>query len=431
MEINAGLIGFGTIGTGVLRLLAQYRDMLERRSSISIRVSRIADIDTTRDRGVSLDGITLTADYADIIADKSIDVVIELIGGTTIAYEVVKKALAAKKHVVTANKALLYAYGEELFALAAKNKRELRFEASVAGGIPIIRVVTEGLVGDRITTLYGIVNGTTNFILTKMLDERWDFAAAVKEAQKLGFAEADPTLDINGNDATHKLGILASVAFNASVDRRNIYTDGIENINIKDMLYADELGYTIKLLAIAKQHTNAMELRVHPTLIPKRCNLASVANEYNAIRLESEFLGISHYIGRGAGANPTATAVVSDLTDLALSVVQKREFNASRYTPFNQLRTIRYTDFESRFYLRINTFERPGILATITKVLGDHNISISSVVQKEVHEDQSIPIVFLTHRAKEKDLRDAITVIDGLDIIREKTIVFHVEDINS
>jgi homoserine dehydrogenase len=432
VKVNVGLVGFGVIGGGVVSLLQRHAEVLKLRSGVEINLKRIADVDLERPREVSVERSLMTTDFNEIIADPEIDIVLELVGGTGIAKRVVVSALEANKHVVTANKALLHAFKEELFRLSVKQKRELRYEASVAGGIPIIKVITESLAGDRIHAMYGIVNGTTNFILTKMIQEQWSFEDALSTAQDLGFAEADPTLDVNGGDATHKLDILATIAFNAQVASDRIYTEGIQALDLKDVLYAKELGYVVKLLAIGKQADEHMSLRVHPTLIPEQCSLASVSNEFNAIMLQSEFLGDSLYVGRGAGAHPTASAVVSDLCDLALSIASNQEFNPHRYSPFNEYTTRSHLEDESRFYLRLATIERPGILAVITKILGDHDISISAIIQKELSgtaSEQTIPIVILTRPAREGNLRQAVTEIDALDVTCGKTVILHVEDI--
>jgi homoserine dehydrogenase len=429
MQVKAGLVGFGVIGAGVVQLLQAHAEILRLRSGVQIELSRIADVDLTRDRGVATGSARLSADYQDIIQDPEIDIVIELVGGTTVARQVVQQALAAGKHVVTANKALLSAHGSELFDLAMRAQREIRFEASVGGGIPIIRAITESLASDRILTIFGIVNGTTNFILTRMIEDAWSFADALAQAQRLGFAEADPTLDINGDDAKHKLGVLATVAFNSEVDKSLVYTEGITGLETQDVLYAKELGYVVKLLGIAKQSGDHMILRVHPTLIPEDCALAHVRNEFNAVMLHSEFLGDSLYVGRGAGARPTATAVVADITDLSMTLLGKHEFNPNRCRPFNRYRTVSHLEAQSRFYLRTATEERAGILAIITRVLADHHISISAIIQKEAPPDKPIPIVFLTRMAREQDVRQAVAEIDELECVKQQTVILHLEDI--
>lgn len=430
MKVKVGLIGFGTIGTGVVRLLREHSDLLKRRSGVDVSLERIVDVDLTRDRGVDTLGAILGGRYQDVIDDPAIDIVIELVGGTTIARDIVSAALRAGKHVVTANKALLYEHGDELFRLAIEHRKELCYEASVAGGIPIVRVITESLASDRIRTIYGIVNGTTNFILTRMIEQQWTFEAALRRAQELGFAEADPTLDVDGSDARHKLAILARLAFRCHVDTTKIATTGIVGLDLSDVLYAKELGYVVKLLAIAKQSQNQVTLRVNPTLVPKKCALGNVSNEYNAVMLESEFLGDSLYVGRGAGANPTATAVVADIVDLATGLLGKQEFIASSYSPINNYATASHLDTRSRFYLRLATEERPGILAVITRILGDHEISISAITQKEATGDGPIPIVLLTRLAVERHLRAAVQAIDALDFVHGKTVILHVEDID-
>jgi homoserine dehydrogenase len=429
MNIKAGLVGFGVIGSGVVRLLREHAELLRLRSGVQIDLQRIVDLDVTTNRGVPTDPAVLSTDYRDIIHDDTIDIVVELVGGTTVARDIVEQALRAGKHVVTANKALLHEHGELLFSLATEFQRELRYEASVAGGIPIIRAITESLASDRIHTIYGIVNGTTNFILTRMIEQAWSFGDALRKAQQLGFAEADPSLDINGDDAKHKLGILATVAFNSRVEVDCIYTEGIAHLDTQDVLYAKELGYVVKLLAIGKQSGAAMSLRVHPTLIPQRCNLASVSDEFNAIMLRSEFLGDSLYVGRGAGSHPTATAVVADLTDLAMSIRGKGQFNPNRYRPFNSYRTLSHLDVRSRFYLRLATEERAGILAVITKILAEHDISISAIIQQEAPPDKPIPIVILTRPALERGVREAVATINGLDFVKCETVIMHIEDI--
>ncbi len=428
MKVNVGLVGFGVIGVGMVALLQQYSRLLEQRSGVEILLRRVVDIDITQTRAVEVDRSLLSTNYLDIINDPEIDIVIELVGGTTIAHEIVSAALRAGKHVVTANKALLSAKGAELFKLAREQKRELRFEASVAGGIPIIKAITESLASDQIRRIYGIVNGTTNFILTRMFEDEWTFEAALKRAQELGFAEADPTLDVNGSDAQHKLHVLASVAFDSVPAPGSIYREGIETIKLADVKYAKQLGYIIKLLAIAKFEDGAMSLRVHPTLIPEKCSLASVKNEFNAVMLESEFLGQSLFVGRGAGARPTATAVVADIVDIAGGMAQKSEFSAVRYTATNNFPCLDSGEIRSRFYLRLATIERAGILAKITRILGDEDISISAIIQQE--GDEPIPIVILTRNAREENVRRAVAEIDQQDFTADKTVVLHVEDIS-
>lgn len=430
MKVNVGLIGFGVIGSGVVSLLQQYSSLLKQRSGVQIELERIVDVDIERQRDVTVDRKLLLTDYRNVINDPHIDIVIELVGGTTIAFDIVSQALSAGKHVVTANKALLCARGPELFELARTKQRELRFEASVAGGIPIIKAITESLASDRIRTVYGIVNGTTNFILTRMIEEGWTFEAALKRAQELGFAEADPTLDVSGGDAEHKLHILSTVAFGTFPDHGSIYREGIERLESRDVRYAKSLGYVIKLLAIGKLADGSVSLRVHPTLIPSGCSLASVKNEFNAVMLSSEFLGQSLFVGRGAGARPTATAVVADIVDIATGMLQNKEFNANRYSTASLYPTLSAGEIRSRYYLRLATEERAGILAQVTKILSDEDISISAITQEEGLVDGPIPIVILTRLAREQNVRRAVAAIDRMTFTREPTVVLHVEDID-
>ena len=430
MKVKVALVGFGVVGSGVVSLVQQSAELLRKRTGVQIVLQRIVDVDIERPRDVEVDRQLLLTDYRNVVNDPDIDIIIELVGGTTIAFDIVSQALAAGKHVVTANKALLCARGPELYQLATQKQRELRFEASVAGGIPIIKAIKESLAADRIRTLYGIVNGTTNFILTRMIEEAWSFGDALKRAQELGFAEADPSLDVNGGDAQHKLHILAGVAFDTVPDHGAITREGIDTIQLQDVLYAKELGYVIKLLAIGKIEDEAVSLRVHPTLIPSRCSLASVKNEFNAVMLESEFLGQSLFIGRGAGARPTATAVVGDIVDIATGMLQNKEFSASRYTMSNQYPIMPPGKTRSRFYLRLATSERAGILAQVTKILSDEDISISAITQEEGTVERPIPIVILTRMAREENVRRAVTAIDAMDFTREPTVVLHVEDIS-
>ena len=429
MNVKVAVVGFGVIGVGVISLIQHAAERLKQRSGVQIELERVVDIDIARPREVSVDRHKLLTDYRNVINDPNIDIIVELVGGTTVAFDIVSQALAAGKHVVTANKALLCARGLELYQLAKQKQRELRFEASVAGGIPIIKAITESLAADRVRTLYGIVNGTTNFILTKMFEEAWSFEDALKRAQTLGFAEADPSLDVNGSDAQHKLHILASVAFDTAPPHGAIYREGIEQVQLQDVLYAKALGYIIKLLAIGKIENEALSLRVYPTLIPSRCSLASVKNEFNAVMLESDYLGQSLFVGRGAGARPTATAVVGDIVDIATGMLQNKEFNASRYTTSNAHPISPVGEIRSRFYLRLATIERAGILAQVTKILSDRNISISAITQEEATVEQPIPIVILTRMAREQDVREAVAAIDEMDFTRAPTVVLHVEDI--
>lgn len=430
MVINIGVIGFGVIGHGVVSLLQEYGKVLKERINTEIKIKYLVDLDTSNNKGLDLSSIKFTSDYKEVLNDPEVQIVIELIGGTTIAYNIVKEALLAKKNIVTANKALIYEKGEELFEIARSNKVEVRFEASVAGGIPIIKTITESLSGDIITEICAILNGTTNYILTKMDEDNMSFEEALKGAQKLGFAEADPTLDITGGDAAHKIKILSSIAFNTKVDTEKVYRSGIDNLKLEDVMHAKELGYTIKLLGIAKRHeeANAIEAHVYPALIPSASSIASVKNEYNVVMLNSQYLGISHYVGKGAGSKPTATAIVSDVVDIALAIHDKREYPSHRYSEFNSYKTMDIDEITSCFYIRFTTLDKPGILAKITSVLAKHNINIKKIIQKE-GDNTHVPIVMITHETKEIDMKTALAEIEAFDSVTEAPSVLHLERI--
>ncbi len=429
MTINIGVIGFGVIGHGVVSLIQEYGNVLKKRIGTEIKIKYLVDLDTSNNKGLDLSTIKFTSDYKEVINDPEVQIVIELIGGTTIAYNIVKEALLAKKNVVTANKALIYEKGEELFEIARNSESEVRFEASVGGGIPIIKTITESLSGDIITHICAILNGTTNYILTKMDEENMSFEEALKGAQKLGFAEADPTLDITGGDAAHKIKILSSIAFNTQVDTAKVYRSGIDNLRLEDVVHAKELGYTIKLLGIAKRHEeqNAIEAHVYPALIPSGSSIASVKNEYNVVMLNSEYLGISHYVGKGAGSKPTATAIVSDIIDIALAINDKREYPNHRYSSFNNYKTMDINDISSCFYIRFTAADKPGILAKITSVLAEHNINIKKIIQKQ--SNTHVPIVMITHETKQSDMEAALKKIEAFECITEAPSVLHLERI--
>lgn len=428
--INIGLIGFGTVGTGVVKLLKGQAPLLERRLAARLRLKRIADPDLTRPRDVEVDPKILTTDAREIIEDPAIDIVIELIGGTTAAREVSLAALRSGKHLVTANKALLATHGLELFRAAAEKRVDLGFEASVCGGIPIIRAVREGLVANRIHSIEGIVNGTCNYILTKMTELGAPFAEVLKEAQDQGYAEANPSLDIDGIDAAHKLQILASIAYGGSVDFNAIHVEGIRGIDPDDIQYAKELGYRLKLLAIAKETDGEIEVRVHPTLIPEDHLLASVGGVFNAVYIVGDATGSLMFYGRGAGQLPTASAVVSDVVEIAQNILYQRPSRPShipaiageglKIRPMDEVRT--------RYYLRVMAVDKPGVLSKVSGILGSHDISIASVIQKGRHARASVPVVMMTHEAVEGAMRRALAEIDALDVVSRRTVCLRVEE---
>ena len=371
-KINIGLVGFGTIGTGVVRALKERNSLLTKRSGMQLVLKRICDKDITQRKTVNVDRSILTKNIDDILNDKEIDIVIELVGGIHPAKEIISEALKKGKHVVTANKALLAECGLELFRLSNSQKRDIYFEASVGGGIPIIRSLKEGLVSNKFAAIYGIVNGTSNFILTQMSQQGISFKDALRDAQKRGFAEKKPTLDIEGFDSAHKLIVLAQIAFGKFVKLSDIFVEGISRISLDDIKYATELGLVIKLLAIAKKQKDELELRVHPTMISKQHLLASVDGAFNAIHLSTDMVGDLLLYGPGAGQNPTASAVISDVVSLAEKVN-----SSSMFVPFNfeqtggRIRRLRKIDqISTRFYIRFMAIDKPGVLAKISGVLG-------------------------------------------------------------
>jgi len=428
--INIGLVGFGTVGTGVVKLLKGQAPLLQRRLAARLRLKRIADLDLTKPRDVEVDPKILTTDAREIIEDPAIDIVIELIGGTTAAREVSLAALRSGKHLVTANKALLATHGLELFRAAAEKRVDLGFEATVCGGIPIIRAVREGLVANRIHSIEGIVNGTCNYILTKMTELGAPFAEVLKEAQDQGYAEANPSLDIDGIDAAHKLQILASIAYGGSVDFNAIHVEGIRGIDPDDIQYAKELGYRVKLLAIAKETDGEIEVRVHPTLIPEDHLLASVGGVFNAVYIVGDATGSLMFYGRGAGQLPTASAVVSDVVEIAQNILYQRPSRPShipaiageglKIRPMDEVRT--------RYYLRVMAVDKPGVLSKVSGILGSHDISIASVIQKGRHARASVPVVMMTHEAVEGAMRRALAEINALDVVSGRTVCLRVEE---
>jgi len=426
--INVGIIGFGTVGTGTAKILINNRSVIRERTGIDINLKSIADLDIKKDRGIKLKKGVLTTDARAVINDPGIDIIVELIGGTTIARDMVLMALRAGKHVVTANKALLATHGSEIFRTAAKHKVRVGFEAAVAGGIPIIKVVREGLVANRIKAVYGIVNGTTNYILTKMTEEKAEFADVLKEAQKLGYAEADPTYDIEGIDSAHKLAILATLAYGSSFSVRDVHVEGISKISPLDIDFARELGYKVKLLAIAKETGGKVELRVHPTMVPEEYLISKVDGVYNAVYVEGDAVGSTLYYGRGAGDMPTGSAVVSDISDIARGIISGStdQLCSGSVSP-KPKSLMKMDDVISMYYFRFTALDRPGVLSTISGILGKYNISIISVIQKGSQRGKAVPLVVLTHLAREKDVTSALREINRLPVVAGKTVCIRVE----
>jgi homoserine dehydrogenase len=427
-KISIGIIGFGTVGTGTVKILLENKEIIKERIGFEINLRRIADLDIFRDRDIKLPKSILTSNVNDILSDPETDIVVELIGGIRPAKDFILKAIKNRKHVVTANKALLATEGNEIFTAAHKREVEIGFEASVAGGIPIIKVIREGLVANRIKAIYGIINGTSNYILTKMTEEDVEFSKALKEAKALGYAEADPTLDIEGIDSAHKLAILAYLSYGIPVSYRDIYTEGISRISPQDISFASELGYKVKLLAIAKESDSKIELRVHPTMLPKEYLISKVDGPFNAIYIEGDATGSTLYYGRGAGCMPTGSAVVSDIVDIARNIMK----NATGRVPvltktLRNLKIKRMDDVISMYYFRFSALDKPGVLSKISGILGNYNISIASVIQKGRSVGEAVPLVVRTHKAKERDVRKAISEIDRLPIVMDKTVFIRVE----
>jgi homoserine dehydrogenase len=420
-QMNIGIIGLGTVGTGVARVLLQQKELLKTRSGITFNLKSISELDWNRDRNIDLTTVKCTTDVNELLEDPGIDVIVETIGGYQPAFSFITKALQKGKHVVTANKALIATHGRELFKTAWENGVNLLFEASVGGGIPIIKGLREGLIANHIESIYGILNGTSNYILTKMHQEGLEFSDALKGAQEKGFAEADPTLDVGGGDAAHKLTILASIASNSLVPYESIYMEGITSITKLDIDFAKSFGYTIKLLAIYRVINGGLDLRVHPTLIENKHLLSAVSNELNAIFVKGDFVGNTMFYGPGAGERPTASAIVSDIVDLSERLCNNGDkLRSGMIKPTAEVKLIPTEEIKNRFYLRFFTRDIPGVLTKISGVLADCGISISSMVQLETHErDNYVPIVLLTHEALEKSMEQALKRILQFEFVKE------------
>jgi homoserine dehydrogenase len=430
-EVKVGLIGFGTVGAGTVEVLANNRKLIEDRVGAAVALKRIADLDIQSDRGVKVDRGLLTTDAMEIINDPEIDVVVELIGGCDEAMEYILMAMERGKHVVTANKALIAQHGHQLFEAAERCGVDIAFEASVGGGIPIIRALREGLAANQIQAVLAILNGTSNYILTRMTEEGLSFGDALALAQRLGYAEADSTLDIDGSDAAHKLTIIVSLVFGYPCKYEDVYREGIGEISPEDIRFAAEFGYCVKLLAIARRVDDQIEARLHPAFVPLDHILANVKEAYNAIYMEGDFVGPTLFYGLGAGRRPTGSAVVSDIMDIARNQIKGI---ARRVSPLSFARSpvvelsLRPMDqVICDYYFRVSAVDRPGVLSRISGVLGANNISIASVIQKKREAHGSVPVVMLTHEARERDVRKSLEIIDKLDVVTEKTVLFRVE----
>ena len=429
--IKFGLLGFGTIGTGVVRNFQQNGAIIEKRLGHKLELVKIADLDIETDRGVKLKSGVLSAAVEDVVSNPEIDIVIELIGGYEPAKSFILQAIANGKHIVTANKALMAVHGQEIIAAADKQGVSVLFEAAVGGGIPIISAIKENLCSNEFSSVLGILNGTCNFILTKMTEEGSDFAPVLQEAQTLGYAETDPTFDIEGIDTAHKIALLSALCFGTTVDFEQVYTEGISKIAAIDIQFAEQMGYKIKLLAIGKNLGNEIEVRVHPTMLPGTYQLAEVNGVFNAVRLNGNFVGPTLLYGSGAGMDATASAVMGDVMAISRDVLSgaRSRIPIMGYAAaqIKSLPIKAMSDIISHYYLRFTTIDQPGVLAKIAGCLGRHDISIQSMLQPECPTTDSVPIVLMTHAAKEADVSTALAEIESLGIISQPTCLIRVE----
>jgi len=432
--IRVGLLGLGTVGGGTVEVLRRNREEIARRAGREIVVAMASARDLAKPRTVDLAGIELVADAARVVADPGIDIVVELIGGETRAKELVLAAIANGKHVVTANKALLAKHGNEIFAAAHAKGVMVAFEAAVAGGIPIIKAIREGLSANRIEYLMGIINGTCNYILSEMRDKGLPFDVVLAEAQRLGYAEADPSFDIDGIDAAHKLTILSAIAFGIPMQFDKAYTEGIGRLTAADIKYAEGLGYRIKLLGISRRAPAGIELRVHPTLVPARRILANVEGVMNAVLVKGDAVGHTLFYGRGAGAEATASAVVADLVDVTRMATADPEHRVPHlaFQPdrLSDVPILPMAEVETAYYLRLRALDRPGVLADVTRICADRAISIDAIFQKEAGEgEDQVDVVILTHVARERDVNAAIAAIEALPTIPVPVVRIRLEEL--
>ena len=432
-DIKVGLIGFGTVGSGVAKILQKNSRLIEKRLGARLILKRVADVDLKTDRGVKLKRGVLTRRAEDVIKDPEIDIVMELMGGVEPAKTFILNAIGNKKHIVTANKALLALHGEEIFREAQRYGVDVNFEASVGGGIPLIRSIKEGLVANRIHSIFGILNGTSNYILSKMTDEGRNFKEVLKEAQEKGYAEADPTYDIEGIDAAHKLAILIRLAFGTPLQFKEIFIGGISQITPLDIQFSREFGYRIKLLAIAKMEKGRIEAHVHPTMIPEGHLLSTVEGVFNAIYIKGDAVGPALFYGQGAGQMPTGSAVVSDLVELGRNVLTRasgRRVPLLSYQEWaiEEIPLKKMDDVVMPFYMRFSALDRPRVLSKISGILGKNDISISAVIQKGRQVNGAVSVVMMTHEAREKNVHRALQEINRLGVILGKTIFIRVEN---
>jgi len=431
-QINIGLLGCGTVGTGVAKMILEKKELLTARVGADLNLQWVADIDTETDRGVRFDGGVFINDAHKVVQDSEVDIIIEMIGGEGIAKNLILEAIGRGKHIVTANKALLASHGNELFKAAAEKGVELAFEASVGGCMPIIKSIRESLVGNDIKSMTGILNGTCNYILSKITDEGITFEEALAEAQQKGYAEADPTLDVGGFDTAHKTAILSALAYGMEINLDDIYIEGISQITPLDIEFAGQFGYRIKLLAITKITDNRVEARVHPTMIPFSNLLSNVNSTLNAIMVSADAVGdIMHY-GHGAGMMPTASAVISDTVDIARNLLSGAAVRVPALSyqrdEICKIPILPIDDLHTHYYFRFAALDRPGVLSKISGILGTHGISIQSVHQKGRKSTGSVPVVMLSHLAKEANVKKALTEIRALDDVGDEPVLIRIED---
>ena len=432
--VNIGLLGIGTVGLGTYRVLNRNQEEIQRRAGRHIRISMVADIDVERARSLVSSDCVVVNDGRQIIANPDIDIVVELIGGYGIAYELVMAAIESGKHVVTANKALLAVHGTEIFAAAQRKGVMVAFEASVAGGIPIIKALREGLTANRIEWIAGIINGTTNFILSQMREKNWSFQQALEMAQSLGYAEADPTFDIQGIDAAHKASIMAAIAFGVRMPFKSAYIEGITQLQSQDIRFAEQLGYRIKLLGIAKQTVDGIELRIHPCLVPAKSIIANVEGAMNAVMVQADAVGTTLYYGKGAGSEPTASAVIADLVDIT-RLQTADPLNRVPHLAFQpqEMRDIPILSIDqvlTAYYLRLGVADQAGVLASVTGILAEFNISIDAMLQQPSHnKEESTELIILTHQCIESQMNAALEKIQSLATVIEPVVRIRKEEL--
>jgi homoserine dehydrogenase len=433
--IQVGLLGIGTVGSGTFKVLQRNQEEIQRRAGRGIRIASVADLDVARARSIVGDAATVVDDARRVIADPAIDIVVELIGGTKVAKSLVLDAIAAGKHVVTANKALLAVHGNEIFAAAHKKGVMIGFEAAVAGGIPIIKALREGLTANRLEWVAGIVNGTTNFILSEMRDKGLDFNTVLKEAQRLGYAEADPTFDIEGVDAAHKATIMCAIAFGVPMQFGKAHVEGITALQATDIRYAEQLGYRIKLIAMARRNPQGIELRVHPTLVPAKRLIANVEGAMNAVVVQGDAVGTTLYYGKGAGSEPTASAVVADLVDITRLHTADPDHRvphlAFQPDQLSDTPILSMDEVVTAYYLRLRVADQTGVLSRITTILAEHDISIDAVLQRESAEgERQTDLIILTHDTREGRMNQAMATMQALPTVLAPIVRIRKEELN-